>query len=83
MLLLPVKIFLNSETKNKLQKALKEHEHPDIPERVLIFLLLDDGSTHKRIVELIRCSRSKVACHPFRHFIHQFRCRSNNVLTNF
>ena len=29
---MPAKNFLNSETKEKLQKALKEHEHPDIRE---------------------------------------------------
>jgi hypothetical protein len=27
---MPALNFLNSETKEKLQKALKEHEHPDI-----------------------------------------------------
>ena len=27
---MPAKNFLNSETKEKLQRALKEHEHPDI-----------------------------------------------------
>jgi aromatic ring hydroxylase len=50
---MPAKNFLNSETKEKLQKALKEHEHPDIRERVLIFLLLNDGNTQKRIAELM------------------------------
>ena len=34
---MPAKNFLNSETKEKLQRALKDHEHPDIRERVLIF----------------------------------------------
>ena len=46
---MPAKNFLNSETKEKLQRALKEHEHPDIRERVLILLLLDDGNTQKHI----------------------------------
>ncbi len=58
---MPAKNFLTSETKEKLQKALKEHEHPDIRERVLIFLLLNDGNTQKHIAELIGCSLSKVA----------------------
>ena len=58
---MPAKNFLNSETKEKLQRALKEHEHPDIRERVLILLLLDDGNTQKHIAELIGCSLSKVA----------------------
>jgi len=58
---MPAKNFLNPETKEKLQRALKEHEHPDIRERVLIFLLLNDGNTQKHIAELIGCSLSKVA----------------------
>ena len=58
---MPAKNFLNSETKEKLQKALKEHEHPDIRERVLMLLLLNDGNTQKHIAELIGCSLSKVA----------------------
>jgi transposase len=58
---MPVKNFLNAETKEKLQRTLKEHEHPDIRERVLIFLLLNDGNTQNRIAELIGCSLSKVA----------------------
>jgi DNA-directed RNA polymerase specialized sigma subunit len=57
---MPAKNFLNPETKEKLQKALKEHEHPDIRERVLMLLLLDDGNTQKHIAELIGCSLSKV-----------------------
>jgi hypothetical protein len=31
---MPAKNFLNPETTEKLQIALKEHEHPDIRERV-------------------------------------------------
>ena len=58
---MPAKNFLNLETKEKLQIALKEHEHPDIRERVLIFLLLNEGTTQKQIAELIGCSLSKVA----------------------
>jgi transposase len=58
---MPVKNFLNSETKEKLQRALKEHEHPDIRERILIFLLLNDGNTQRHIAEFIGCSLSKVA----------------------
>jgi transposase len=58
---MPAKNFLTPETKEKLQIALKEHEHPDIRERVLIFLLLNEGNTQKQIAELIGCSLSKVA----------------------
>jgi hypothetical protein len=32
---MPAKNFLTSERKEELQKVLKEHEHPDIRERVL------------------------------------------------
>jgi transposase len=58
---MPAKNFLNSDTKEKLQRILKEHEHPDIRERVLIFLLLNDGNTRHNIAELIGCSLRKVA----------------------
>ena len=37
---MPAKNFLKTDQKEKLQKALKENEHPDIRERILIFLLL-------------------------------------------
>jgi transposase len=58
---MPAKNFLNLETKEKLQVALKDHEHPDIRERVLIFLLLNEGNTQQQIAEFIGCSLSKVA----------------------
>ena len=35
---MPTKNFLSPETKNTLQQALKEHEHPDIRQRALIVL---------------------------------------------
>jgi hypothetical protein len=42
---MPAKNFLKIDQKEKLQKALKENEHPDIWERILMFLLLNDGKT--------------------------------------
>ena len=58
---MPAKNFLKSESKEHLQRVLKEHEHPDIRERVLMFLLLNEGRTRKEVAELIGCSLRKVA----------------------
>lgn len=58
---MPVKNFLKAETKEKLQQVLKEHEHPDIRQRALIFLLLNDGHTQAQIAALIGCSLRKIA----------------------
>ena len=53
---MPAKNFLSPETKEKLQQVLKDHEHRDIRERSLIFLLLNDGKTQAKVAELIGCS---------------------------
>jgi transposase len=58
---MPAKNFLKIEQKEKLQKALKENEHPDIRERILMFLLLDDGKTQAGIANFLGCSLRKVA----------------------
>jgi transposase len=58
---MPAKNFLSSETKETLQQALKNHEHPDIRQRALIFLLLNNGNTQAQTAELIGCSLRKVA----------------------
>ena len=58
---MPTKNFLSSETKKTLQQALKEHDHPDIRQRALIFLLLNSGNTQSQTAELIGCSLQKVA----------------------
>ena len=58
---MPTKNFLSCETKKSLQQALKEHEHPDIRQRALIFLLLNNGNTQAQTAELIGCSLRKVA----------------------
>lgn len=55
------KNFLKIEQKEKLQKVLKDHEHPDIRERVLMFLLLNDGKTQAEIANFLGCSLRKVA----------------------
>jgi transposase len=58
---MPAKGFLNLEQQKKLQKTLKEHEHPEIRERILIFLLLNDGKTQLEIASFLGCSLRKVA----------------------
>lgn len=58
---MPVKDFLKSEQKESLQKALKKSEHPEIRERILIFLLLNDGKTQAEIAKFLGCSLRKVA----------------------
>lgn len=58
---MPAKRFLSQEQKEKLQKNLKEHEHPEIRERILILLLLNDGKTQAQIASFIGCSLRKIA----------------------
>lgn len=58
---MPSKNFLSSETRKTLQQVLKEHEHPDIRQRALIFLLLNSGNTQAQTAELIGCSLRKIA----------------------
>ena len=58
---MPVKNFLKPETKKKLQRALKEYEHPQVRERILIFLLLNTGNTQTQVAEILGCSVRTVA----------------------
>jgi transposase len=58
---MPAKGYLNKEQKEKLQKALKKEEHPDIRERILILLLLNDGKTQAEIADFIGGSYQKVS----------------------
>ncbi len=58
---MPAKGFLDLEQQKKLQKALKEHEHPEIRERILILLLLNNGKTQPEIASFVGCSLRKVA----------------------
>ena len=57
---MPAKGFLKKEQKEKLQKLLKEEEHPEIRERVLLLLLLNDGKTQAEIADFLGCSTQKV-----------------------
>ncbi len=58
---MPAKNFLKIDQKEKLQKALKENGHPDIRERVLLFLLLNDGKRKLKLPIFSLCSLRKVA----------------------
>lgn len=58
---MPAKNHLNLAQIEKLQKALKEEEHGDIRERILILLLLNDGKTQNKIAEFVGCSVNKVS----------------------
>lgn len=57
---MPAKDHLKPEQKAKLQKNLKEEENPDIRERILILLLLNDGKTQAEIAEFVGCGQKKV-----------------------
>jgi len=48
---MPAKDFLDLEEKKNLQKALKEEERAEVRERILMFLLLNDGKTQREIAD--------------------------------
>lgn len=58
---MPAINFLSLEQKQGLQQALKESDIPEIRERVLMLLLMNDGKTHAEIAAFIGCSRRTVA----------------------
>ncbi len=58
---MPAKNYLNSEQKEKLQKALKEEENAEIRERILILMLINDGKTQAEIANFLGCSTKKVS----------------------
>lgn len=58
---MPAKNCLNSEQKEKLQKALRESNCPHFRERILILLLLNDGKTYQEITDFLGCSYRTVA----------------------
>ena len=57
---MPVKNYLTLEQKTNLQYHHKNHEHPDVRERILIILLQNDGKTQQQIADFIGCSLRKV-----------------------
>ena len=58
---MPAKKNLSAAQKEKLQLALKESDCPHFRERVLMFLLLNDGKTYQEISEFIGCASRSVA----------------------
>jgi len=58
---MPAKNFLSLEEKKKLQESFKEDERGEVRERILMFLLLNDGKTQREIAEFIGCCLKTVA----------------------
>jgi transposase len=58
---MPVKNFLSQEQKQRLQKALREEERPELRERVLMLLLMNEGKTYEQIAGFIGGSQRTVA----------------------
>jgi hypothetical protein len=58
---MPVKNYLKTDEKQKLQNELKYNEHPDIRERILILLLQNDSKTQQEIADFVGCSLRKIA----------------------
>lgn len=58
---MPTKNFLSLEEKNYLQQALKKENRPEVRERILIFLLENDGKNYQQIAEFLGCSVKTVA----------------------
>jgi transposase len=50
---MPAKNHLSQEEKERLLKAMKEDENPQIRERVLILLLINDGKTYQEIANFL------------------------------
>ena len=58
---MPIKNFLSEEEKKYLQDALKKENRPEVRERILIFLLENDGKNYQEIAEFLGCSAKTVA----------------------
>jgi len=58
---MPIKNFLSQEQKQSLQQALRESEQPELRERVLMLLLMNEGKTYEQIASFIGCSQRTVA----------------------
>jgi DNA-binding CsgD family transcriptional regulator len=62
---MPAKNHLTPKQIEKLQKALREEDKPNIRERILILLLLNDGKTQSKIADFLDCSVNKVSYPSF------------------
>ncbi len=58
---MPAKNHLSQEQKERLLKAMKEDKNPQIRERVLILLLINDGKTYQKIAKFLGISYPTVA----------------------
>jgi transposase len=58
---MPNKNFLSSEEKEYLQQGLKKENRPEVRERILIFLLENDGKNYQEIANFLGCSPRTVA----------------------
>lgn len=58
---MPFKNFLSEEEKKYLQNALKAEDRPEVRERILIFLLENDGKNYQEIANFLGCSPRTVA----------------------
>lgn len=58
---MPAKGFLRIEQKQCLQELMKTSVRPELRERVLILLLMNDGKTQEEIAAFVGCSQRAVA----------------------
>ncbi len=58
---MPVKSFLSQEQKQSLQQALRESEQPELRERVLMLLLMNEGKTYEQIASFLGYSQRTAA----------------------
>ena len=58
---MPVKNFLSDEEKKYLQDALKTEDRSEVRERILIFLLENDGKNYQEIADFLGVSLRRVA----------------------
>lgn len=53
---MPAKNFLSHSQKQNLQKAIRSDESPQVRERALMLLLMNDGKTYQQISNFLGCS---------------------------
>jgi transposase len=58
---MPAKNNLNQAQKENLQNALKESNSPQLTQRILMLLLMNDGKTYQEISDFLGCSYRSVA----------------------
>jgi transposase len=58
---MPIKNFLSDEEKKYLQNALKIENRSEVRQRILIFLLENDGKNYQQIADFLGCSTKTVA----------------------